>query len=403
MPRVYVTAMAQISPFGRDAQGFRRKLFDGVSAIRDLRGSAVPIDFPAPYGALIDDLGPTQYLRDRELGEATRSILGALTVAENFVSLWRTPEKVDGIVWAGGDGTEFELHQKKSLLSSEALKLLTRGDAGVSLLADYLNLNGISFPSTEVISLNTACSGGLVALGHAFRRIRSGAWKRAIVGSASLRVSPYDQMSSYLLNVLATNAQNSTEACRPFALDRSGFVRGESAAIFLLESSACPIGNDPLAEILGFGQTNDAYRSTDGRPDGSSASLAIAQAMSEGGLLPKEIGYVCAHGTGTKLNDLLETMALKSALGRYAYGVSVSALKSQIGHSSSASGAIATYATIEMLKEQRVSPTLNLNCPDPECDLDYVPLKARQLDFQTALVNAFGFGGQNACLALRRT
>jgi 3-oxoacyl-[acyl-carrier-protein] synthase II len=193
-------------------------------------------------------------------------------------------------------------------------------------------------------------------------------------------------------------------ASRPFDLDRDGFVFGEGAGILVLETlqHAQKRGARILAELCGASITGDAYHVSQPEPSGESARRAVLRAIEDAGLSPDEIEYVCAHGTGTPANDSAETRVLKMALGEHAYRIPVSSVKSMIGHLLGAAGALSAVATVKALETGCVPPTINQFTPDPECDLDYVPWKARRTGIRTAIVNGFGFGGQNSVAVFKR-
>jgi 3-oxoacyl-[acyl-carrier-protein] synthase II len=212
-------------------------------------------------------------------------------------------------------------------------------------------------------------------------------------------------MNFNMLGALSTADVPPEQASKPFSGDRCGFVRGEGAATLIIESrkTAEARGAKILGVISGYGFTSDAFRLTDGRDDGLAVIKAMELAIADSSLEKSEIDAVSAHGTSTPLNDRLETMALKSVFGDHAYKIPVSALKSQIGHSTVAAGAIEAVSCILMLEDQKLAPTINYNTPDPECDLDYVPNQARKAKVTHILSNNFGFGGQNACIVISRS
>jgi 3-oxoacyl-[acyl-carrier-protein] synthase II len=211
-------------------------------------------------------------------------------------------------------------------------------------------------------------------------------------------------MNFYTLGALTTDDVAPEKASRPFALDRSGFVRGEASATLLLESreSAEARGAKIYGKITGYGMTSDAYRLTDGRDDGLSVIHAMKTAVQSSGSSLDEVDYINAHGTSTPLNDRLESKSIKTLFGDNAKNIPISSLKSQIGHSTIASGAVEAIACLLMIEEQKISPTINYNHADPECDLDYVPNVAREAKLKKVLSNSLGFGGQNACLLFER-
>jgi 3-oxoacyl-[acyl-carrier-protein] synthase II len=212
-------------------------------------------------------------------------------------------------------------------------------------------------------------------------------------------------MNFHLLGTLNTDEGPATHASRPFSKTRSGFVLGEGAATLVLETRAAAErrGAEILGAITGYATTSDAYRITDGRSDVLGAATAMRKAIRDAGLNTGQINAISAHGTSTRMNDRLETKAIKQAFGNYAYQVPVISLKSQIGHCLAAAGALEAVASLLMLSEQKLAPTINHNDVDTECDLDYVPNIARPAALQRILSNNFGFGGQNTCVVFEET
>ncbi|MDE3245377.1 MAG: beta-ketoacyl-[acyl-carrier-protein] synthase family protein [Acidobacteriota bacterium] len=243
----------------------------------------------------------------------------------------------------------------------------------------------------------TACSSSLMALGQAWERIAGGELDLAVAGGAeTLCMTTYAGFSSL-------KAMDSSP-CRPFSRDRAGLNLGEGSAQFILEplDQAMARGAEIFAEVNGYGASLDAHHSTAPHPEGEGAARAIAMAMECAGLNPDDVDFISAHGTATPANDSSETSAIKTALGEAAARISVTSTKSQFGHTLGASGAVAAFAAVMALRTSWLSPTLRLEDPDPACDLDYTPLHARERGVRAALVNAFAFGGNNACLALKR-
>jgi 3-oxoacyl-[acyl-carrier-protein] synthase II len=253
---------------------------------------------------------------------------------------------------------------------------------------------GATGPRSTVM---TACSSSLMALGQAWERIASGELDLAVAGGAeTLCMTTYAGFSSL-------KAMDSAP-CRPFSRDRAGLNLGEGSAQFILEplDRALARGAEIYAEIRGYGASLDAHHSTAPHPEGEGASKALRMAMDCAGFNPGDVDLVSAHGTATPANDSSETAAIKAALGEAAARVSVTSTKSQFGHTLGASGAVGTFAAVMSLRTGMVSPTLRLEHHDPACDLDYTPLHARERSVRAALVNAFAFGGNNACVALKR-
>ncbi len=253
---------------------------------------------------------------------------------------------------------------------------------------------GATGPRSTVM---TACSSSLMAFGQAWERIAEGELDLAVAGGAeTLCMTTYAGFSS----LKAMDAA----PCRPFSLDRAGLNLGEGSAQFTLEPLDQALARGALihAEVCGYGASLDAHHSTAPHPEGEGATKALRMAMDCAGFNPGEVDLVSAHGTATPANDSSETAAIKAALGEAAARVSVTSTKSQFGHTLGASGAVGAFAAVMALKTSVVSPTLRLEHSDPACDLDYTPLQARERNVRAALVNAFAFGGNNACVALRR-
>jgi 3-oxoacyl-[acyl-carrier-protein] synthase II len=280
----------------------------------------------------------------------------------------------------------------------DALLRRTPGSVAAGLAAEY-DLRG---PTAAVM---TACAGGTQAIGDALRWIRRGRADVVLAGAADSELYPMGLASFCLLGALSQRNEQPARASRPFDAGRDGFVMGEGAGMLVLEvrERALARGARIYAEVAGFGSSCDAYRVTDPHPDGGGAVLAMRRALHDSGLTVEEPGYVNAHGTSTIANDRIETAALKTVFGRRAPRVPVSSTKSMIGHAMVAAGAIEAIVTALTLRDQRIHPTINQEARDPDCDLDYVANTMRAATVDAALSNSFAFGGQNACLALRRS
>ncbi|MFN6274114.1 MAG: beta-ketoacyl-ACP synthase II, partial [Microcystis sp.] len=250
----------------------------------------------------------------------------------------------------------------------------------------------------------TACAAGSNAIGDAFRLVQRGSAKAMICGGTEAAVTPLGLAGFASAKALSTRNDDPTRASRPFDKDRDGFVMGEGAGILIIEEleTALARGARIYAEMIGYGLTCDAYHMTAPVPDGRGATRAIELAIKDAGLTPAEISYINAHGTSTGANDPTETKAIKKALGESAYQIPVSSTKSMTGHLLGGSGGIEAVATVMAIANDRIPPTLNLDNPDPDCDLDYVPYESRQQIVNAALSNSFGFGGHNVTLAFRK-
>lgn len=250
----------------------------------------------------------------------------------------------------------------------------------------------------------TACAAGSNAVGDAFRLIQQGYAQAMICGGTEAAVTPLPFAGFAAARALSTRNDDPARASRPFDRDRDGFVMGEGAGILMLEElgHATSRGARIYAEIIGYGLTCDAYHMTSPVPGGEGATRAIQLAMKDAGISPEQVNYINAHGTSTGANDPTETAAIKKALGDAAYKVAISSTKSMTGHLLGGSGGIEAVATVMAIANAQIPPTINLDNPDPECDLDYVPNQSRAQKVDIALSNSFGFGGHNVTLAFKK-
>ncbi|MGA7937158.1 MAG: beta-ketoacyl-ACP synthase II [Kovacikia sp.] len=250
----------------------------------------------------------------------------------------------------------------------------------------------------------TACAAGSNAIGDAFRLVQQGYAQAMICGGTEAAVTPLSVAGFAACRAMSTRNDDPTHASRPFDQDRDGFVLGEGAGILIIEELECALarGARIYAEIVGYGMTCDAYHMTSPVPGGEGAARAISLALKDARLTPDQVSYINAHGTSTPANDSTETAAMKKALGEHAYNVAVSSTKSMTGHLLGGSGGIEAVATVMAVAHDRVPPTINLENPDPACDLDYVPNHSREQTVEVALSNSFGFGGHNVTLAFKK-
>jgi 3-oxoacyl-[acyl-carrier-protein] synthase II len=269
-------------------------------------------------------------------------------------------------------------------------------DLAVHLVAARHRIHG------PVVTNYSACAAGAISVGQAFREIRAGRLEWALAGGFESMIHPFGVLSFQLLGALSESDRPLAEISRPFDRDRDGFVIGEGAAAFVLESME-RVGDRPVyGELAGLGTSVDAYRVTAPSPDGSGAALCMRRALEDARLPATAVDYINAHGTSTLLNDVAETLAIKQVFGPRGSAPPVSSTKSMVGHAVAAAGNVELLAVLAALRDQALPPTINLDHPDPACDLDYVPREAREAPVRVALSNSFGFGGQNACLAVSR-
>ncbi len=413
--KVYITSCGVVSSLGCDVETFTKNMFEGKSGVKNLRGTRdFSSDFPIPYAGIIEDsLDTFKYIPRHiveslsETGELSRSWRCTLLALEQIFEKIKSVDSIDAFVYGTPDGTGYEVVEdayKKKCAEKFDFNLLN-GDGCHKLLIDSIkSYYGVDLDPMKIYSINAACATGNQALGIGFNRVRSGMWNRVLVAGVDTRCTLANMMNFHMLMALTTAEVEPSTASRPFDITRSGFVRGEAAGILLLESeeSQKKSGNLILAEVVGYGITSDAFRLTDPRDDGICLKIAMENAIKDAEIDKNQIDYISAHGTSTLLNDKVETMAIRELFGKHAYSLSVSSLKSEIGHSTVAAGILETIACVQMIQQQKVAPTINLHNTDPDCDLDYVPLVSRDKAINYVLNNNIGFGGQNVCVILKK-
>ncbi|MFE0188651.1 beta-ketoacyl-[acyl-carrier-protein] synthase family protein [Streptomyces sp. NPDC058989] len=422
--RVVVTGMGAVCGLGLDRQTVWEGLCEGRSAIRAWRPPGVE-DFPVRYAAPVDDAefarrhGADEGLH-RPMERRMRFGLAAAGQALADAGLdagddaARPPGRVGTAVGSGvperdahellhaiGDDGQpgwQTLYDRRAELD-RASGLFCTNDALAAGIATRHRLRG------PALNYSTACAGASHAIGHGFRMIRRGEVDAMLVGGADSVLNLPTMTGLHLLGAPSTSELFGDRLCRAFDRDRSGLVAGEGAAMLVLESeeSARRRGARIYAEVAGFGSSLDAYQVTAPHPEGRGAALAMSRALADGGVEPDEVASINAHGTSTPLNDPAETRAIKDvfARGEHYRRLAVTANKTALGHLIAAAGAPELIATVLSVRDGIVPPTLNLQNPDPACDLDYVPDKARHQEVPVAVSNSFGFGGLNASLVVR--
>jgi 3-oxoacyl-[acyl-carrier-protein] synthase II len=254
------------------------------------------------------------------------------------------------------------------------------------------------------LSVQTACAAGNHAIGDSYKLIQRGAAKAMLCGGVEAVITPLAVGGFNAMRALSTRNEEPEKASRPFDKDRDGFVIAEGCGIMILEELefALERGAQILGEIVGYGLTGDAYHMTAPAPDGDGAIRCMQMALDDAGMLPQEVDYINAHGTSTDLNDVSETLAIKAVFKDHSRNLAVSSTKSMTGHLLGGAGGVESVFTVLTLKEGLIPPTINLDNPDPQCDLDYVPHQARKADVRVAMTNSFGFGGTNAVLLFKK-
>jgi len=408
LSRVVVTGIGVVSPIGHTVEEFWHNLTHGVSGVAPVTAfDASP--FTCRIAGEVKDFEPTQYMDAKAARRSSRFVQFAVAATKmaladaRFAIDDRNRDSVAVVMNTGGGGMP-------DVVEGERV-FLTKGPGRVSpLLIPALIPNmascqvsmiwGIHGP---VITSIEACASGIYALVEAKRLIDLGEAVAVIAGSSEAALIPVVFAAFCNMRALSTSNGEPQKACRPFDLNRDGFVAGEGAGVMILEryEDARQRGAPIYAEVLGGSLTADAYHVTAPEPSGYGAALAMSRALKSAGVGPEDIDYICAHGTGTPLNDVSETMSIKKVFGEHAYKVPISSPKSMVGHLMGAAGAISTIACVLAIRDGMIPPTINLETPDPQCDLDYVPNVARRTPVRTAMANGFGFGGQNSVAVFR--
>jgi 3-oxoacyl-[acyl-carrier-protein] synthase II len=399
--RVAITGMGVVSPIGLSVAAFAESLRGGVSGIRRISIFDAAA-LPSSIAGEVPWTGPIA--RDRKLTFAIEAARQAVRAA----SAGGSPPPGVGTLSLGIGLELFSLEDMAALRHGEAPPrndatarltfLQTPSDLCAHTLAHQ---HGLSAPPRVHVS---ACAAGTDAIGAGFRLVSSGRSDWVLAGGADSMINPLGVGGFCKLSALSRRNDAPAAASRPFDRGRDGFVLGEGAAMLVLEplENARRRGAEVLAEICGYGNSFDAWGISEPHPEGRGAVQAMNRALAEAGLRPEQVDIINAHGTATPKNDPVETLAIKRVFGDHARRMPVCATKSMIGHLISAAGAVEAVAAIAGLRGGWVHPTLNLDDPDPACDLDYVPHTARECAGAIVLSNSFAFGGQNASIVLRR-
>jgi 3-oxoacyl-[acyl-carrier-protein] synthase II len=405
--RVVITGIGAVTPIGNDAESFWRALLAGTSGI----GPITLFDasrHPVRVAGEIKGFDPAEVMDHRTARRSGRFAQIALKAAREAlvsakIELDRQTATEMGVIMASTGGV-FEMGRQETIIDERGpnrVDPLLIPKLGPHMSAGRVGRElGLRGPNSSV---NSACASATDALGHAWAMIRTGSADILLAGGTEAIITPVAVATMGLMGALSKGYNDTPEkASRPFDLHRDGFVLGEGAGVLVLESleHAQARGAQILAEYVGQGWSFDA--ADDAAPDAEGQSLAMIRALKSAGVRPSEVSWLNAHGTGTPYNDKTETAAIKLAFGDAAYGVPVSSIKSMTGHSAAAAGGVEAVASVLAIRDNMIPPTINLDTPDPECDLDYVPHTAREANVEVVLSNSFGMGGQNAALVFRR-
>jgi 3-oxoacyl-[acyl-carrier-protein] synthase II len=407
MNKVFITGVGVVTPVGTGRSNFWDGLIEGRSGAGRISAFDAS-EFPVRIAAEVRDFEPREYIEPREASRMDRFAQLAVAAASLALEDSGVGEQPDGdstgvIVGSGIGGLATIEEQHKALLQGGPRRVspfmvprLMPNGAAAAIAMRF----GFAGTNYGVVS---ACATGAHALGEGMNTIRQGRAEVMLAGGSEAAITPLSVAAFARMGALSTRNDDPARASRPFDRDRDGFVFGEGAGVLVLESEKSMLdrGSIPLAEIAGYGATSDAFHVTQPDPEGKGATQAMLAAMDDAEVEPEDIDYVNAHGTSTPYNDRIETIAIKQALGNEAKRVPVTSIKSQTGHLLGAAGAVEAAATALVIDSSRIPPTINLESPDENCDLDYVPDGPRKQSVRVALSNSFGFGGQNACLVLK--
>ncbi len=406
MRRVVITGMGVVSPVGIRVDAFWRALTQGVSGI-DRITKFDPSPFTSQIAGEVRGFDPLAYLARRDVVRTDAFIHYALTAAHEAIAdakltIEGRGERVGVSIGTGMGGIPLLMATYDALRADgpEAISPYAMPGSLPNMAAGWVSMRtGARGP---IASATTACAAGNQAIGDAFRMIQRGEADVMLAGGTDALIHPIVVGCFCALRALSTHNAEPARASRPFDKERDGFVLAEGAGVLVLEEfdAARARGAHIYAELVGYGLTADAHHPTAPSTDGPARALALA--LEDARLRPEEIDYINAHGTSTPHNDINETKAIKMILGAHARRVAVSSTKSMTGHLLGAAGAVEAIATVLAIKHSLVPPTINYRTPDPECDLDYVPNRARPMEVRAAVSNGFAFGGTNATLAFRK-
>jgi 3-oxoacyl-[acyl-carrier-protein] synthase II len=409
--RVVITGLGVITPVGKDLQTFWTNITSGVSGIATITAFD-PTEYDCRIAGEVKDFEPVRYFKNaKDVRRTDRFAQFSMAAAREALadgrldpSTYPDPARFGCIIGSGIGGLKS--------LSDQHTILMTKGPGRISpfmipmmisnMASGVVSMEfGLQGPNFATVS---ACATACHAIGEAWRMIRADEADAFLAGGAEATVLPLGVGGFAAMKALSTRNDEPTRASRPFDIDRDGFVMGEGAGVILIEElEHARRRNAPIyCEVAGYGLSADAYHMTSPLPEGEGAVRCMYMAMEKAGIQPGEVDYVNAHGTSTGVGDICETKAIKTVFGEHARnGLLVSSTKSMTGHLLGAAGSVETAVCALAIRDSIVPPTINLDNPDPECDLDYVPHKAREKKVRIALNNSFGFGGHNATIIVR--
>lgn len=407
--RVVITGLGLVTPVGVGNDENWNNLINGKSGI-GLLTKFDTSEFPVKIAGEVKNFNPEEFVDKKDIKRYDEFIIFALAAAEiAFKDSGMDLEKIDkerfGVIIGSGIGGFKSTEDTKAAYIAGGLKkispffipasIINMGSGAVSIRY------GLKGPNLSIV---TACATGTHAIGDAFKIIARGDADLMVAGGAEASITELAIGGFANMKALSRRNDEPEKASRPFEKDRSGFVSGEGSGILIVEEleHALARGAKIYAEVVGYGLTGDAYHMTAPDESGDGAMRTMRMAIKDAGIQPEDIDYINAHGTSTPYNDVIETRAIKGVFGDHAYKLKISSTKSMTGHLLGAAGSVEAAYLALSIKNGEVPPTINLDTPDPECDLDYVPNKAQKLDIKYGLSNSFGFGGTNATILLKK-
>ena len=414
MPRVAITGIGAVSPNGIGRERFWEATRNGVSGVRritrfDPSGFVVQV-----AGEVPDEFDESLYVEAKDRHNVSRAVpLAAASVAEAMSdagldarAMTRDELRGIGVIVGSGGGSQDFTEEQYRLFYTGHLKqcsVYTIPTSTIGTLASEVSMRFGFRGLSHIVS--TGCTSSTDALGYAYRNIKAGVLKTVVAGGVDAPIAPLILRGFQLMRIMTTRWNNEPQrASRPFSRDRDGFVIAEGAWFFVLEEmeQARARGVHIYGEIAGYGSTCEAFHRVRLEECGEEPARAMGLAMGEAGIPPEEVAYIAYHGTSTELNDRIETRAVKLAFNGHAYKLAGSSLKSLIGHPQGACGAAGVAATLLAMRDGVVAPTINVDEPDPECDLDYITTPGRRLEIEYAVANCIAFGSKNSALVLRK-
>lgn len=407
--RVVITGLGAVTPVGNTVDEVWENLKAGRSGIVHITRFDTS-DLATKFAGEVQNFDPNELFGRKEARrtdrytqfamEASRQAIEDSKILKNGVDRDRIGLVIGSCV-GGMDTTleQYDVLQKRgpTRVNPFAIPMLLPDTAPARIAIDY-NLRG---PNMAIV---TACATGSNSLGEAFEMIARGAADAIVAGGAEAATNPMIIAGFNVMKALSEENDDPAQACRPFDLDRNGFVMGEGSVVMVLEEleHAKKRGANILAEFIGYGTSVDAYHMAAPPEDGAGAALAMRRAIERAGIRPEDVDYINTHGTSTPLNDKTETLVIKNVIGEHAYNLKLTSSKSMTGHLFGSAGALEALVCVKTLTDGIISPTINYETPDPECDLDYTPNEAKAADVSVALSNSFGLGGHNATIILKK-